>query len=104
MNMRWWRRDFWYWVVLLVVAGLLAWMFIRTGQVGNQFQQLGTELGQQRAGATRVAEYKYVVDLKTKRYWPNEPRYAQAIDSANRVYVQDDATMKQWTGYKPGPK
>ena len=104
MPKHWWRREFWYWVILLVVAGVLAYMFIRAGQMANQFEQLGTELGQQRAEAARVSEYKYVVDLRTKRYWPNEPRYAQAIDREYRVYVMDDETIRQWVGYKPGPK
>jgi hypothetical protein len=104
MNLRWWRRDFVYWLLLLIVAGLLSAVFIRTGQVNNQFQQLGSELGQQRANAARVSEYKYVVDLQTKRYWPNQPQYAQAIDSKYRVYVLDEETIKQWIGYKPGPK
>jgi hypothetical protein len=100
----WWQRDFWRWLVLFIAAGLIAYMFISAGRMSNQFSQLGSELGAQRAEATRVAEYKYVVDLEHKLYYPNEPQYVQAIAREYRVYVVDDETIKQWVGYKPGPR
>ncbi|MBA4358834.1 MAG: hypothetical protein C0405_14035 [Desulfovibrio sp.] len=104
MERIWKRKEFWYWVILAAVAGLLAFMMLRLGEMNNQFRELGTELGATRAGATRVADYKYVVDLERKLYWPNEPRYSMSIDSKYRVYVQDEETMRQWVGYKPGPR
>ena len=108
MGTQWWRRDFWYWLAVVLAAGLIAYMLIRTAQVdtqlNNQFQQLGSELGAQHAGATRVADYRYVADMQSKLYWPNEPQYVQAIPQANRVYILDDDTLKQFAGYKPGSR
>ncbi len=99
-----WRQDYWWWLVLLIAAGLIGYMLIRAGEMSNQFHQLGTELGAQRATVTRVADYKYVVDLQHQLYYPNQPQYVQAIPSQYQVFVEDDETIKQWTGYKPGPR
>lgn len=99
----WWRKDFVWWLVLLFAAGCFAYLFLNAGRMGNQFRELGSELGAQRASATRVAEYKYVVDLEHKLYYPNAPQYVIAIPREHRVYVLDDATIRQWAGYKPGP-
>lgn len=102
MGIKWWRRDFWYWLVAVLTAGLLAYMLIRAGQMGNQFQQLGSELGAKHAAATRVADYRYVGDMRRKLYWPNERRYVEEIQKENRVYILDDDTLKQFAGYQPG--
>lgn len=102
MGNRWWRRDFWYWLALLLAAGLIVYMLVRAGQLDNQFQQLGSELGAKHASATRVADYRYVADMQRKLYWPNEQRYVDAIPKENRVYILDDETLQQFAGYKPG--
>jgi hypothetical protein len=104
MGTKWWRRDFWYWLAVLLAAGLIAYMLVRTAQMDNQFEQLGSELVSKHASATRVADYRYVADMHSKLYWPNEPQYVQAIPKDNRVYILDDDTLKQFAGYKPGRK
>jgi hypothetical protein len=104
MGTSWWRRDFWYWLAVVLVAGLIGYMLVRTAQMDNQFQQLGSELGAKHAAATRVADYRYVADMYSKLYWPNEPRYVEAIPKENRVYILDSDTLKQFAGYKPGSK
>jgi hypothetical protein len=105
MAPRGWRREYWYWVLLIAAVVLVGYMFLRSsGPAGGQFGQIGKELGEVRQGAARVGDYEFVADTSTKQYWPNKPRYVNAIARENRVYILDGETLKQFAGYRPGPK
>ena len=99
------KPSVWQWLLLIVVSAVLVWALIaNVGVYGIQYQQFNQELTRKRSEVRLPGEYKYVVDTSTKQYWPNEPRYANRIDSANRVWVEDDEGIRKFKGYKPGPK
>lgn len=58
------------------------------------------------ASTSRVAidDYRYVADSSSRLYWPNTPKYRARIKTENRVYILDYETLKEFHGYKPGPK
>ncbi|MCB1216706.1 hypothetical protein KDL44_04900 [bacterium] len=51
-----------------------------------------------------IDDYRYVADSSRRLYWPNTPKYRNAIKRDNRVYILDYETLKEFHGYKPGPK
>ena len=88
------------------MAALIGYMFLAGGRLGgvNQFQQIGSELGQQVSKGRIPQSYKWVGDSQEKLYWPNEPRYVNDIPRSRRVYILDDKTLGEFKGYKPGPR
>lgn len=69
----------------------------------------GTEFGQNflnvAGDSTRgVEDYRYVADTSQHLYWPNTPKYSRKIKKENRVYILDYDTLKEFHGYKAGPK
>lgn len=88
-----------------VLAGLmyLVFSFDWTTQ-GGQYRELGEEIGNRRSGAVRSADYAYVADSSSKQYWPNREPYVSRIPAANRVFILDDAALRKFRGYSPGPR
>jgi hypothetical protein len=103
MNETWWRRDAWKWVVLACAAAVLLYMLIRLAVVSplNTAPTFGQGLARetQQGGVRRT--HKFVADMMTGEYWPNEPRYSDAIAPENRVYLRDMAAVEEF-GYRPG--
>jgi len=100
-----WRRDAWKWVVLACAAAVLLYMLIRLAVVSplNRAPTFGQGLARetQQGGVRRT--HKFVADMTTGEYWPNELRYSDAIPPQNRVYLQDMETVQQF-GYTPGKR
>jgi hypothetical protein len=73
------------------------------GNQGGQYREMGDTLGTMSQEGNAPASYAYVGDMTTQQYWPNLPQYVDAIPSANRVYILDAESLKEFKGYKPGP-
>jgi hypothetical protein len=92
-----------------VLVGLLALVLLgfatasSCGEQGGQYRQMGEQMGRMSREGTVPANLKYVVDIGTQQYWPNLPRYAEAIPSERRVYVKDEEALAQFKEYTPGP-
>jgi hypothetical protein len=71
-------------------------------QQGGQYRELGEALGERRA--VRSSDYAYVANSRTKLYWPNQEPYISNIPAANRVYILDATALRQFKGYRPGPR
>jgi hypothetical protein len=96
----WLRRG----LTLALTAVLLVFCTASScGNQGGQYREMGERMGQMKHQGSVPGSMKYVVDISTKQYWPNLPKYADKIKSENRVYVLDDATLAQFKDYRPGP-
>ena len=51
-----------------------------------------------------MSDYRYVADSAQHLYWPNTAKYRNKIRRENLVYILDYETLKEFHGYKPGPK
>jgi hypothetical protein len=93
-------------VVGLLVLGGLAWMLfaaVPPASQGGQYRQIGVELGQRVKKTGRIPySYAYIADMQTKEYWPNQEPYISRIPKGRRIYILDDATLKQFKGYQRG--
>lgn len=93
-------------ITLVAVSLVVAWAVIAFGCVGmygDQYRQFGRELGRKQQDVRLPAEYKYVADMETGRYWPRDPEYVEAIPAEHRVYILDDEALEKFKGYRPGP-
>jgi hypothetical protein len=93
-------------LLLLALVAAVALVLIygqRCSGAGGQYAQLGQEMQGRLESGTIPASYAYVADVGTKQYWPNAPRYVDAIPQARRVYILDAATLAEFKGYEPGP-
>jgi hypothetical protein len=87
----------------LVVLGALAWMLFSAVPRSGQIRSIGVELGQRVQQTGRIPyNYKYVGDFKAKEYWPNIEPYVSRIPKDRRVYILDDAALKEFKGYRRG--
>jgi hypothetical protein len=73
------------------------------GNQGGQYRQMGEQMGRMSQEGTVPESMQYVVDTGTRQYWPNLPRYANAIPGERRVYVLDADALAQFKEYTPGP-
>jgi hypothetical protein len=95
------------WLAGLLAAGLAAaiWLAFQadSSQEGGQFRQLGESLGN-RSGRVTTSDYAFVANSRTRQYWPNQPRYVNAIPANDRVWILDQETLRDFKGYRPGPR
>jgi hypothetical protein len=83
---------------------LLSLWLLLTASTCSSDAGFGDKLVSQGGVPAGVKDYKYVADSRAMLYWPNKPRYANAIPKANRVWIEDDATLKQFAGYVAGQR
>lgn len=96
------------WLRVLAVAVLAVVLVLLTtagscGDGGGQYRELGEGLSGKVSEGTVPGSYMYVADMQTKHYWPNKPKYVDAIPKNNRVYIKDAETLAEFKGYTPGP-
>jgi len=103
------RGRKWFGWLRAVLVGLLALVLVGFATAGSctnqggQYRQMGEQMGRMSQEGSVPGNMKYVVDIGTQQYWPNLPRYADAIPSARRVYVKDEEALAQFKEYTPGP-
>lgn len=86
--------------VSVILAGILTACIENQG---GQYRQIGERLGEMTQEGTAPGSYLYVAHMKTKEYWPNLPKYVNAIPADYRVYIKDGEALKEFKDYKPGP-
>lgn len=96
----------WLKAILAIALFTLLGVLLARGCGGvNQYAQLGEALGQRaQTGGTTAQGFAYVGDIRRSLYWPNEPQYVDAIPEADRVWIKDAETLRQFKGYKPGKR
>jgi len=97
---RWWRHG----LTLALTAALLIFCTASScGEQGGQYRQMGEKMGRLKQAGSVPGSMKYVLDVSTKQYWPNLPKYVNGIASENRVYVLDDQALERFKEYTAGP-
>ncbi|MCB1219181.1 MAG: hypothetical protein H7A35_05955 [Planctomycetales bacterium] len=99
----WYGRTWFRLAIMLLpvcLVALLAWG-CPAGE-GTGFGQNFMDVAS--TGHTTIDDYRYVADSSRQLYWPNTPKYRNRIRSENRVYILDHDTLKEFHGYKAGPK
>jgi len=91
------------WAMWAALCLSLTWGVTASNCGGDQFRQVGQEMGQRVGEGTVPGSYMYVADMQAKLYWPNKKKYVDAIPSDRRVYIKDAETLKEFKGYKAGP-
>ena len=89
----------------VVIIGGLLWMLfaVLPFTQSDQIRSIGRDLGQRAQERVDVQrDYKYVADYKAMRYWPNREPYVSRIPRSQRVYILDDAALKEFKGYTRG--